>query len=362
MWVISLDERAETSINESSHADVFCPSKIEIIRLAVKEPARVEESDSSSKTIVKTERVLLLAKDLATHVVNNVVNGEASLILLSIGNASRRVVNAVFGGFIEEKASSRVGSLRRPPPDKLSSPSQQKAVPRLPTSVTGFELRQRRNFRQFCTSTTDEDPVGSGAAAIDSSESSLEPSAVDVFHSNDSKKIKLSLERGKRTRKGRRNLRTWYMLEQEEAKLLIVTVLVERIVVFSPAISSSDAALSSGAAALSSGAASLIKSFSALELANGASDGMVNQERLERTSQLAEIEDLQASCDLLLAPLFIEFVVVALELKWVDYAFVIMLPNNELRVVVFDADESSERMMAKQLTPIKTINRNGQRK
>ncbi|KAG5516273.1 hypothetical protein RHGRI_037093 [Rhododendron griersonianum] len=235
-------------------------------------------------------------------------------------------------------------------------------------------------YRQFCTSTTDEDPVGSGAAAIDSSESSSEPLAVVVFHSNDSKKIKLSLERGKRTRKGRRNLRTWYMLEQEEAKLLIVTVLVERvfilkpsmggtvgedaclIVVFSPAISSSDAALSSGAAALSSGAASLIKSFSALELANGASDGMVNQERLERTSQLAEIEDLQASCDLLLAPLFIELVVVALELKWVDYAFVIMLPNNELRVVVFDADESSERMMAKQLTPIKTINRNGQRK
>lgn len=47
-------------------------------------------------------------------------------------------------------------------------------------------------------------------------------------------------------------------------------------------------------------------SFSAVELANGASDGMVNQERLERISQLAEIEDLQASRDLPLAPLFIK--------------------------------------------------------
>ncbi|KAE9456560.1 hypothetical protein C3L33_11489, partial [Rhododendron williamsianum] len=43
-----------------------------------------------------------------------------------------------------------------------------------------------------------------------------------------------------------------------------------------------------------------------VELANGASDGMVNQERLERISQLAEIEDLQASRDLPLAPLFIK--------------------------------------------------------
>ncbi|KAG5544628.1 hypothetical protein RHGRI_017159 [Rhododendron griersonianum] len=43
-----------------------------------------------------------------------------------------------------------------------------------------------------------------------------------------------------------------------------------------------------------------------VELTNGASDGMVNQERLERISQLAEIEDLQASCDLPLAPLFIK--------------------------------------------------------
>lgn len=47
-------------------------------------------------------------------------------------------------------------------------------------------------------------------------------------------------------------------------------------------------------------------SFSAVELANGASDGMVNHERLERISQLAEMEDLQASRDLPLAPLFIK--------------------------------------------------------
>lgn len=47
-------------------------------------------------------------------------------------------------------------------------------------------------------------------------------------------------------------------------------------------------------------------SFSAVELANGASDGIVNQERLERISQLAEIEDLQAPRDPPLAPLFIK--------------------------------------------------------
>ncbi|KAH7843608.1 hypothetical protein Vadar_018747 [Vaccinium darrowii] len=43
-----------------------------------------------------------------------------------------------------------------------------------------------------------------------------------------------------------------------------------------------------------------------VELANGASDGIVNQERLERISQLAEIEDLQAPRDPPLAPLFIK--------------------------------------------------------
>ncbi|KAG5535751.1 hypothetical protein RHGRI_023499 [Rhododendron griersonianum] len=39
------------------------------------------------------------------------------------------------------------------------------------------------SFWRFCTSTADEDPVGSGTTAIDSSESSLEPCVI-VFHSN----------------------------------------------------------------------------------------------------------------------------------------------------------------------------------
>ncbi|KAL6954988.1 hypothetical protein U1Q18_043173 [Sarracenia purpurea var. burkii] len=43
-----------------------------------------------------------------------------------------------------------------------------------------------------------------------------------------------------------------------------------------------------------------------VDLANGASDGSTNQERLDRVSQMAEIEDLQASRDLPLAPLFIK--------------------------------------------------------
>ncbi|KAG5535686.1 hypothetical protein RHGRI_023448 [Rhododendron griersonianum] len=65
----------------------------------------------------------------------------------------------------------------------------------------GFQLRQRHCFRRFCTSTADEDPVGSGAAAIDSSESSSEPSAVIVFHSNLWQLHSPScLGRGKRTR------------------------------------------------------------------------------------------------------------------------------------------------------------------
>ncbi|PSR95249.1 RNA polymerase II transcription factor B subunit 1-1 like [Actinidia chinensis var. chinensis] len=43
-----------------------------------------------------------------------------------------------------------------------------------------------------------------------------------------------------------------------------------------------------------------------VELANEASDGNANQERLDRLSLMAEIEDLQASRDLPLAPLFIK--------------------------------------------------------
>ena len=52
----------------------------------------------------------------------------------------------------------------------------------------------------------------------------------------------------------------------------------------------------------------------AVELANEASDGNVSQERLDRISRLAEIEDLQAPRDPPVAPLYIKVQPSCLEL------------------------------------------------